>query len=204
VKKMIQEDQDDQAGGPKGGTGRLARVGVLGVTLSCALLACAHTHSAGDADPKAATPQAETAKAETAKAETAKAETPKAETASGADAAPARSGEAGAANAPNHREARLTSPAGEGAGEGLPLATSPAGLLKPHAVEDIQDRLETKGALPPDHRSGKLDGPTREALRKFQKDAGLPATGAPDDLTIQKLGLRPEDVFRASRADNTK
>lgn len=196
---MVLEDRADrsevhQMGGPQGGTARLARAGWLGFTFSCALLACAHTHSAADADPNAATPKSATPKAA------------KAETASDADAkpAPARSSEAGAASAPSHREARLTSPAGAGAGEGLPLATSPAGLLKPHAVEDIQDRLETKGALPPDHRSGKLDGPTREALRKFQKDAGLPATGAPDDLTVQKLGLRPEDVFRASRADNAK
>jgi peptidoglycan hydrolase-like protein with peptidoglycan-binding domain len=83
-----------------------------------------------------------------------------------------------------------------------PLAMAPAGLLSSGAAADIQEKLIAKGQLDRDHASGRLDEPTREALRKFQGESGLPATGIPDDATISKLGLKPKDVFRA--AENRK
>lgn len=79
-----------------------------------------------------------------------------------------------------------------------PLATTPAGLLKPHAVERIQEKLASSGRLPEEHETGTLDGPTRRALREFQHSNNLPATGMPDDVTIQKLGLGTQEIFRAS------
>ncbi|MBC8131965.1 MAG: peptidoglycan-binding protein [Deltaproteobacteria bacterium] len=79
-----------------------------------------------------------------------------------------------------------------------PLATSPVGLLKPDALEGIQNKLASKGHLPKERQSGKLDPATRDALREFQRESNLPATGVPDDVTVQKLGLSPTDVFRAS------
>jgi peptidoglycan hydrolase-like protein with peptidoglycan-binding domain len=79
-----------------------------------------------------------------------------------------------------------------------PLATSPVGLLKPEAVEAIQGKLASRGDLAKDDRSGKLDDPTRKALRAFQRANNLPATGMPDDLTVKKLGLDPGEVFRAT------
>lgn len=79
----------------------------------------------------------------------------------------------------------------------VPLATSPAGLLKPGAEKKIQDKLADGGLLKDEHPSGSLDGATREALRKFQRQNSLPATGMPDDATIRKLGLDPGDVFRS-------
>jgi peptidoglycan hydrolase-like protein with peptidoglycan-binding domain len=82
----------------------------------------------------------------------------------------------------------------------LPLATSPAGLLKPNAIESIQEKLASGGRLSKDHETGKLDQPTRNALRDFQRANNLPATGMPDDVTIQKLGLGTKDIFRAAEA----
>lgn len=79
-----------------------------------------------------------------------------------------------------------------------PLATSPAGLLKPEAVAAIQEKLASRGRLSKSEESGKLDEPTHAALRTFQGDNNLPATGMPDDLTVQKLGLRSDQVFRAT------
>lgn len=79
-----------------------------------------------------------------------------------------------------------------------PLATSPAGLLKPNAIEAIQGELKSRGHLPMDHHPGSLDGPTRQGLQAFQKENNLPATGMPDDLTVQKLGLKVEQIFRAA------
>jgi peptidoglycan hydrolase-like protein with peptidoglycan-binding domain len=87
---------------------------------------------------------------------------------------------------------------GPGRDGAVPLATSPTGLLKPHAIEKIQEKLASSGRLSEDHETGKMDEPTRKALREFQQSKNLPATGMPDDVTIQKLGLGTEDVFRAS------
>jgi hypothetical protein len=81
---------------------------------------------------------------------------------------------------------------------GAPLATSPAGLLKPEAVKAVQQKLASHGRLAEADESGKLDGPTRQALREFQRANNLPATGVPDDLTIQKLGLKPDQLTRAA------
>jgi len=79
----------------------------------------------------------------------------------------------------------------------IPLATSPSGLLKPGAEKKIQEKLSDKGVFDEKPPSGELDGPTREALRRFQREEGLPATGMPDDKTVKKLGLNPADIFKA-------
>jgi murein L,D-transpeptidase YcbB/YkuD len=80
---------------------------------------------------------------------------------------------------------------------GVPLATSSAGLLRPGAVEIIQQRLTRAGALAEGHESGKLDAATRAAVTHFQQEKGLAATGELDDATVEKLGLDPKDVFEA-------
>jgi Putative peptidoglycan binding domain len=81
---------------------------------------------------------------------------------------------------------------------GPPLATSPGGLLKPEAIKELQEKLVAHGQLAEADQSGKLDGPTHKALREFQSANNMPATGMPDDLTIQKLGLKPDQLTRAA------
>jgi peptidoglycan hydrolase-like protein with peptidoglycan-binding domain len=81
---------------------------------------------------------------------------------------------------------------------GTPIATGPAGLLRPDALRRIQEKLVSSGKLESAHTSGALDAPTREALRRFQSENQLPATGAPDDATVAKLGLAPAEVFRSA------
>ncbi len=83
--------------------------------------------------------------------------------------------------------------------EGVPLATSPAGLLKPGAERKIQEKLASDGLLKSEKR-GELDEPTRAALRRFQDSHDLPATGLPDHETIRRLGLDPNDLF-SSKSD---
>jgi peptidoglycan hydrolase-like protein with peptidoglycan-binding domain len=83
-----------------------------------------------------------------------------------------------------------------------PLASSPAGLLREDAVPRIQEQLKAKGYLQHQGASGKLDGETEAALRAFQRDRHLPATGMPDDETVQQLGLSAGDIFRGSRPAN--
>jgi peptidoglycan hydrolase-like protein with peptidoglycan-binding domain len=80
-----------------------------------------------------------------------------------------------------------------------PIAATPQGLLQPGAGERIQEALE-KGGYLQHHRTGQLDEPTSAALRRYQQDHALAATGAPDRETLQKLGLDPDQVLRKSSA----
>lgn len=80
--------------------------------------------------------------------------------------------------------------------DGTPLATDPARLLEPGAIEKIQHQLESAGKLGEAHANGELDPPTRAALRAFQSANELPATGIPDDATVGKLGFSPGQIFR--------
>lgn len=87
---------------------------------------------------------------------------------------------------------------GQSSATDIPVAASPAGLLKPGAAEKIEEKLVAKGLLERDKRSGKLGGATSTALRRFQRDANIAETGVPDHETIRRLGLSPDDVFRAA------
>ena len=71
------------------------------------------------------------------------------------------------------------------------MSTSPAGLLAPGADDKIRDKLAAAGFA----AKGKS---TDEALRRFQRANDLPATGIPDHETVKKLGLDPNDIFRAA------
>jgi hypothetical protein len=79
----------------------------------------------------------------------------------------------------------------------IPIASTPEGLLKPGAEKKIQEKLADQGLLHEERPSGALDAPTREALRRFQRTSGLPATGFPDDATVRKLGLDPQGLFES-------
>jgi hypothetical protein len=75
--------------------------------------------------------------------------------------------------------------------EDVPVSTSPAGLLAPGADDKIRDKLASAG-FAADGKSSK------EALRRFQRANDLPATGIPDHETVKKLGLDPNQIFRAA------
>lgn len=100
--------------------------------------------------------------------------------------------------APDTRSSEASDSASGHARSPLPLATSPAGLLKPGAAKSIQKALADRGYLSPDKQSGDLDSSTQKALRSFQEENHLPATGTPDDRTVRELGLNGADVFKAS------
>jgi peptidoglycan hydrolase-like protein with peptidoglycan-binding domain len=67
--------------------------------------------------------------------------------------------------------------------------------LKPGAVEMIQQRLESVGALRAQQSSGEMGAATRSALTRFQEANHLPLTGEPDEATVRKLGLNPQNIF---------
>ena len=84
-----------------------------------------------------------------------------------------------------------------GAKTGTPVTSTPQGLMHDGAERKIQDRLRAKGLLRKDQLTGRLDPATQEALRRFQKSKGLPATGLPSYGTIEQLGLELDSVYRS-------
>jgi carboxyl-terminal processing protease len=54
-------------------------------------------------------------------------------------------------------------------------------------IKKAQQALKAKGLNP--GTDGKMDARTQQALRDFQKDNNLPATGVLDEKTAEKLGV---------------
>ncbi len=80
-------------------------------------------------------------------------------------------------------------------GEHPRVPSSPKSLLAEGEIGKIQQALDGRGYLGKERRAGALDDPTTAAIRKFQRDQGLAETGFPDRLTLQKLGLDPEEAY---------
>jgi len=80
---------------------------------------------------------------------------------------------------------------GEKDPERVPVASLPAGLLKPGAEEKVRRKL---GA------DAKGEG-LRPALQRFQREHDLPATGILDHRTAKELGLDPEELFERAQDD---
>jgi hypothetical protein len=92
--------------------------------------------------------------------------------------------------------APVTTAGDEKAAPGRPeLSTTPAGLMKPGAVEKIQDALRGRGLLQ-EPTNGRLDDATTHALMAFQKTEELARTGAPDRETLRHLGLKPKEIYK--------
>lgn len=79
-------------------------------------------------------------------------------------------------------------------GERPRVPASPEALLAPGAVTEIQRALAEEGLLGA-HREGELDRPTSAAVRRFQAQQGLAATGMPDRETLRRLGIDPEAAY---------
>ncbi|HEX9050769.1 MAG TPA: peptidoglycan-binding domain-containing protein [Anaeromyxobacter sp.] len=75
------------------------------------------------------------------------------------------------------------------------VPASPKALLAEGEIAKLQEALARHGYLAPERRAGALDPPTTAAIRRFQRDEGLAETGFPDRLTLQKLGLDPEEAY---------
>jgi peptidoglycan hydrolase-like protein with peptidoglycan-binding domain len=71
-----------------------------------------------------------------------------------------------------------------------------ANSIPTERVIEIQEALIKSGYLegPP---SGQYDGATQEAMKRFQADSGLPATGKPSAHSLSRLGVskRSDDGY---------
>jgi peptidoglycan hydrolase-like protein with peptidoglycan-binding domain len=74
------------------------------------------------------------------------------------------------------------------------VPATPEGLLGAEAVRDLQRALVDRKLLGA-HREGELDAPTSAAVRKFQEERGLAATGMPDRETLRALGVSAEQAY---------
>lgn len=77
-----------------------------------------------------------------------------------------------------------------------PVATNPNTLLSKESVQKVQTALRDRGFVV--EKNGTLDAKTQTALRSFQRREGIATTGMPDQLTIRKLNLQPEEILRAN------
>ena len=92
-----------------------------------------------------------------------------------------------------------TKPEREQAAEtGLPISSTAHGILQDGAELKIQRALQEEGLLDGRQAEGQLDPPTREALRKFQKQEGLPPTGLPSYETVHHLHLDLDSIFQTA------
>jgi len=82
---------------------------------------------------------------------------------------------------------------------GVPVSSTPRGLMHDGAQKKIQDRLRARQLLAADQCTGQFNLQTRDALRAFQKREGLPATGLPSYETVEHLGLELDKIFRSTK-----
>jgi hypothetical protein len=80
------------------------------------------------------------------------------------------------------------------------IAASPQALLGPDTVVQLQQALVERRLLGP-HRRGELDTPTSAAVRQFQQQQGLAATGVPDRETLTQLGVSAEHAYGSQRGE---
>ena len=81
---------------------------------------------------------------------------------------------------------------------GIPVASTPQGLMRDGAEMKIQQRLRARSLLRAEQCNGQLDGDTQQALRAFQKSEGLPTTGLPSYETVDHLGLSLDAIFHTT------
>src|SRR5262249_46938973 len=77
-----------------------------------------------------------------------------------------------------------------------PVATSPDALLSQSSVVKVQQALEDKGFSV--EKTGVMDNTTKTALRSFQQREGIAATGVPDQMTLRKLDLDPQEILQTN------
>ena len=75
-----------------------------------------------------------------------------------------------------------------------PVASASGGMVKRDGAGKIQRALGEHGLAVTE--TGTLDDSTQAAILKFQRREGLPATGLPDNETLRRLGLDPQEIKR--------
>jgi hypothetical protein len=81
-------------------------------------------------------------------------------------------------------------------------APPPRDILEDGAIKRIQQKLVEWGYDVKE--TGRLDRKTTRALQAFQRGQDMPDTGLPDQRTLEKLGLDPEEIYKPQPSDRAK
>jgi peptidoglycan hydrolase-like protein with peptidoglycan-binding domain len=79
-----------------------------------------------------------------------------------------------------------------------PLPATPSSLVTAAAARQLKAELRTRGFLENPSPGPELDAATSDALRKFQQEEGLAATGFPDQETLRRLNIDASEAYRAA------
>ena len=79
-----------------------------------------------------------------------------------------------------------------------PLPATPSSLVTDSAARQLKDTLRDRGFLKKPSTGPELDAATSDALRQFQQEEGLAATGFPDQETLRRLGIDAEEAYRSA------
>lgn len=85
-----------------------------------------------------------------------------------------------------------------------PLPATPSSLVTADAVRQIKEQLRNRGLLEKPSPGPELDGPTSDALRKFQQGEGIAATGFPDQETLRRLNIDASEAYRSAPEETNR
>lgn len=69
-------------------------------------------------------------------------------------------------------------------------------IFRPGAIKKLQEALTREGYQMT--ATGELDDDTQRALRSYQRRHGMVETGMPDQETLRRLGLKPDEIYQNS------
>jgi len=79
-----------------------------------------------------------------------------------------------------------------------PLPATPSSLVTADAARQLKQELRTRGFLEKPSPGPELDAATSDALRQFQQQEGIAATGFPDQETLRRLNIDASEAYRGA------
>ncbi|HET7753607.1 MAG TPA: peptidoglycan-binding domain-containing protein [Anaeromyxobacteraceae bacterium] len=79
-----------------------------------------------------------------------------------------------------------------------PLPATPSSLVTAGAARQLKEELRNRGYLKAQSSGPELDAATSDAVRRFQQEEGLAATGFPDRETLRRLNVDPKSAYRSA------
>lgn len=79
-----------------------------------------------------------------------------------------------------------------------PLPATPSSLVTSGAARQLKEELRNRGYLKAQSSGPELDAATSDALRRFQQEEGLAATGFPDRETLRRLNVDAKSAYRSA------
>jgi peptidoglycan hydrolase-like protein with peptidoglycan-binding domain len=78
------------------------------------------------------------------------------------------------------------------------LPATPSSLVTADAARQLKEELRNRGYLEKPSQGPDLDAATSNAIRKFQQEEGIAATGFPDQETLRRLDIDASSAYRSA------